>query len=71
MDNVAVARELASHLRLKHPHQPILLCQSFSGEGTGFSSEIETQIMQHGMDIRLNVARELASHLRLKLHRGR
>ncbi len=38
-----VARELASHLRLKLKLSVMLALQRMSGEGTGFSSEIETQ----------------------------
>src|SRR5260370_28239848 len=43
----AVARELASHLRLKHmPDIPDLDAWP-CGEGTGFSSEIETHTISH------------------------
>src|SRR5260370_28470193 len=42
------------------------MCGGARGEGTGFSSEIETaRILASGV-AQLRVARELASHLRLK-----
>src|SRR5216683_1315710 len=37
-----VARELASHLRLKQARRSIRRLRGHRGEGTGFSSEIET-----------------------------
>jgi len=37
-----VARELASHLRLKHRRGKVHIDRAIRGEGTGFSSEIET-----------------------------
>ena len=65
-----VARELASHLRLKHhvSARPETPCRS--GEGTGFSSEIETVTALGVRSKFATVARELASHLRLKLLSG-
>ncbi len=61
-----MARELASHLRLKRvvPGPPPVGVGC--GEGTGFSSEIETQIFALDVAAIYEVARELASHLRLK-----
>jgi len=62
-----VARELASHLRLKRDLS--VACKEWcsSGEGTGFSSEIETPTIVAVHSVHDGVARELASHLRLKL----
>src|SRR6266851_2969867 len=64
-----VARELASHLRLKQRAMTAITTFLQSGEGTGFSSEIETLIWWVGSVVCAPVARELASHLRLKLPR--
>ena len=62
-----VARELASHLRLKLISGSQAYLSIVRGEGTGFSSEIETFSGRgRGRGIE-QVARELASHLRLKL----
>jgi len=41
------------------------------GEGTGFSSEIETLLLDHRSRELFLVARELASHLRLKHSKNR
>jgi len=65
--NLVVARELASHLRLKHEHRVSDCYFEASGEGTGFSSEIETETNAANSIQAHQVARELASHLRLKL----
>src|SRR6266404_6178840 len=65
-DDGGVARELASHLRLKLPIYGSTLSASLSGEGTGFSSEIETEGKINVWYDPTVVARELASHLRLK-----
>src|SRR6266851_1353441 len=61
-----VARELASHLRLKLPCRLFVSCHPCRGEGTGFSSEIETAAKSAAGTLADRVARELASHLRLK-----
>jgi len=62
-----VARELASHLRLKLAVRCCAEACLIGGEGTGFSSEIETQCLMQQYARFWAVARELASHLRLKL----
>jgi len=63
-----VARELASHLRLKQLIRLDDKRANGRGEETGFSSEIETAQKEGTAFISGNVARELASHLRLKQH---
>jgi len=65
-----VARELASHLRLKRAVSLRRFTWMHRGEGTGFSSEIETIKKVFGTDVKPYVARELASHLRLKPRPG-
>ena len=64
-----VARELASHLRLKPCVRFIVNSFLHRGAGTGFSSEIETAKIRDKPGPQGTVARELASHLRLKLAR--
>src|SRR5216684_1149174 len=61
-----VARELASHLRLKLKSPCGIRTPVAGGEGTGFSSEIETAQHTRRALALSQVARELASHLRLK-----
>ncbi len=61
-----VAREPASHLRLKLFIHRLALNNSRCGAGTGFSSEIETQSFSLAHRQGTLVAREPASHLRLK-----
>ncbi len=61
-----MARELASHLRLKLLKSQRAPDDIERGEGTGFSSEIETVDEQSVFLCHHPVARELASHLRLK-----
>jgi hypothetical protein len=67
----AVARELASHLRLKPTRPEYVSAWYYSGEGTGFSSEIETSWLLYPGESVHKVARELASHLRLKRASGK
>ncbi len=64
--HVCVAREPASHLRLKLPIGRHCICRHHSGAGTGFSSEIETVVFRDCAFYGAEVAREPASHLRLK-----